>query len=77
MALINWDAFWITRKHQSQQSKQIVKMPHGILPTNKLLYRHKSLLRQMSVLSEYRRDTGPHYIMPSYRTTEMEMWSTV
>ena len=43
MVSINWDVFWITRKHQSQHSKQIVKMFHGILPMNKLLYRYKKI----------------------------------
>eukprot|EP00957_Ditylum_brightwellii_P153643 11692679-Ditylum_brightwellii.AAC.1 len=62
MASINWDAFRIARKHQSQHSKQIVKLFHGILPTNKMIYR---------------KDTQSPDIMQNHRTPKIKNRSAV
>eukprot|EP00957_Ditylum_brightwellii_P078634 5978114-Ditylum_brightwellii.AAC.1 len=63
MESINWGAFWIARKHQSQYSKQIVKMFRGILPTNKMLYRYKQTSTDKCPFCQTTEETCDHLIL--------------
>ena len=38
MKTIHWEAFCIAQKHNDHRKQQIVKLFHGILPTNKQLH---------------------------------------
>jgi len=63
MKLINWGTFWIGRKHQSQHSKQIVKMFHSVLPTNKMLYRYKQTSTDKCLFCQTTEETRDHLIL--------------
>ena len=74
MESINWGAFRITRKHHSQYSKQIVKMFHGILPTNKMLYRYKQTLTNKCPFCHITEETRDHLILCT--ASEPRKWCT-
>eukprot|EP00957_Ditylum_brightwellii_P008749 663511-Ditylum_brightwellii.AAC.1 len=72
MALINWDAFQIARKHQSQHSKQIVKMVHGIVPMNKMLHGYKQTSTDRCPCCKNIEETHDHLIL--CKAIEPQKW---
>eukprot|EP00957_Ditylum_brightwellii_P022027 1661791-Ditylum_brightwellii.AAC.1 len=74
MALINKGAFWIARKHQSQHSKQIVKLFHGILPTNKMLYMYKQTSTDKCPFCQTTEETPDHLMLCT--ANEPRKWRT-